>query len=122
MVVGNTKNMGMKDWGVFSKVLVAACAVEVLAIVAAVAFAGGGHGIYGPAALLFPYTMFSTRFFEGIAIPFRIVALVQFPVYGTLIGWAICRSRAKMIVWAITTIHALAALAAVLGRGQSFCP
>lgn len=112
----------MESWGTFSKALAAACAAEVLAIVVAAGFAGGGHGIYGPASLLFPYTMLSTRYVAGISVPFGLLALFQFPVYGALIGWAIPRSRAKVIIWTIITVHALAALAAVLGRGQSFYP
>ena len=49
--------------------------------------AGGGHGDYLWAKLLFPYTMI-VPMLRGcpIIMPLIVVGLVQFPIYGILVG------------------------------------
>ena len=103
-----------------SKVVKAARALA--AVVIAAVCAGGGHGIYSPAAILFPYTMLSTGLLKTITAPFMLLALLQFPAYGAMIGWAMHRSKGKAAVRVIAIVHALAAIAALFGRGQSFYP
>ena len=54
-----------------------------LAIVAAIASAGAGHGTYVMAKLLFPYTMLLSRLNGDIIThPLLALAFVQFPLYG----------------------------------------
>jgi hypothetical protein len=50
--------------------------------------AGGGHGSYMPAKLLFPWTMAATAFTREIAQPFIAVAIAQYPAYGIALDWA----------------------------------
>ena len=91
------------------------------AILLAMLVGGGGHGSYGVASVFFPYTMLSTRFFYAITPLFGILALVQFPIYGACIGWALLGSRTKTALM-ISVSHTIAAIAAILWRGGSFYP
>ncbi len=45
----------------------------------------GGHGIYLPTSILFPYGMFGTIFQHSITTPFIILGIIQFPIYGYLL-------------------------------------
>jgi hypothetical protein len=82
--------------------------VAVPAVVAAAASGGAGHGNYVAARALFPTPMLLT-FFEGDRIgAFSVViGLLQFPVYGTLLGWSIARKN-----WVPTVMVTLAHLVA----------
>src|SRR5437762_12570031 len=65
--------------------------VELLALFAAFASAGAGHGDYVAARILFPWSMLLTLIEGRIgAVPLS-VGLLQFPVYGGLLGWSIGR-------------------------------
>lgn len=46
---------------------------------------GGGHGYYEPAIILFPTGLISFSLFNEIVIPFMILAVIQYPIYGLLI-------------------------------------
>ena len=52
----------------------------------AIASGGAGHGNYFWAKILFPFTMLSTSVFQSITFPFIVLAIIQFPAYGFLIG------------------------------------
>ena len=52
-----------------------------------VVVAGGGHGSYMPAKILFPYSMAATAFTREITTPLMVAALVQYPVYGGILAW-----------------------------------
>jgi hypothetical protein len=110
------------SWRPFAIWLAAGIVVGGVSLVIATAAAGGGHGSYGPASLLFPYTMLSTRLFESITLPFIGVALAQFPAYGAAVGWAARRSRPWKALGIVAAVHSAVALAAVYGRGGSFSP
>ena len=88
-----------------------------VAVVVSVFLAGGGHGSYVPAALCFPWTMLSTLANQEITDPFAYLALVQFPLYGTLIGAARTATRrphlATIVVVVIAAAHVLAAIFAL---------
>jgi len=47
---------------------------------------GAGHGSYLPMRVFFPFTMFSAFLFGTITAPFVVIGLVQFPLYGFLLG------------------------------------
>ncbi len=69
--------------------------------------AGGGHGDYLWAKVFFPYTMISPG---EISLLLEVLALVQFPVYGILIGVSASSfRRAAMLAAAIVFAHAAAA-------------
>lgn len=81
----------------------------VLAIVATVC-AGAGHGTYVPAKICFPYTMLLTMVDGRISNRLIALALIQFPVYGLLIGSVILR---KNWVWFVIGTLLLVHLVAV---------
>jgi hypothetical protein len=82
--------------------------------------AGMGHGDYFVATLLFPYTMLSTGVFEEIILPFVLLALVQFPAYGFIIGRANERRQAGRVGLYVLAAHAAATVAALAFAGPGF--
>jgi hypothetical protein len=92
------------------------------ALALAVASAGAGHGDYGFARLLFPWTMLLTQV-QGDVItePLLALALAQFPMYGALIGatWSSGRTRTIAVV-AIGLFHAIAAAICFSGALPNF--
>ena len=81
------------------------------ALALAVVSGGAGHGDYGFARLLFPWTMLLTQV-EGNVItqPLLVLALAQFPLYGALIGATLSNRRVRTTaVVAIGIFHVIAA-------------
>ncbi len=104
--------------GIVSGVLIGA-----LAIVITVLIAGGGHGSYIPAKLFFPYTMLSTFHFGIINLPFVVLAIVQFPLYGAVIGIAGGRGKTLHVSAVIALVHLIVAVMCFLMlEGGSFDP
>lgn len=67
--------------------LTAGVLLTVPAVLLAFFSAGGGHGDYLWAKVLFPYTMIIPLRCGGpIGLPLIIVAFAQFPFYGSLVG------------------------------------
>jgi hypothetical protein len=83
--------------------------VSVLAVIAAVVSGGAGHGDYVAARALFPLPMLLTLL-EGGAIGAVSIAvgLLQFPVYGALLGWSVTRKNHLPAV-VVTLAHVIAA-------------
>src|SRR5438067_468792 len=80
--------------------------------------AGAGHGSYLPAVVLFPFTMLSTLITTTIS-PFGMaLALLQFPIYGFVIGKAPVELRLRLGA-ALAVIHCACVVAglAVLKGG-----
>ncbi|MEQ1646103.1 MAG: hypothetical protein ABL959_21810 [Pyrinomonadaceae bacterium] len=71
---------------------------------------GAGHGDYFVAKFLFPYTMLSTIPFGYITDFFLIFALVQFPLYGFVLGMINQRARLIPPLIAILLLHTSVAL------------
>jgi hypothetical protein len=65
---------------------------------------GAGHGDYLAARLLFPAPMLTTHLFGQISAPALLLAIVQFPVYGFLIG-ASCESGRSKLWLAVIAYH-----------------
>lgn len=81
--------------------------VGALGMVIAWAYAGGGHGTYLPATILFPYTMFLAKTIVGtISGPLMVLTAVEFPAYGFIIGTAASRSRAWLALLTVLVLHA----------------
>ena len=77
---------------------------------AAVTAAGGGHGTYIPATILFPYTMLLASADKLISNPLIALALLQFPTYGLLIA---TRENTKGVMFGLTGVHIFAVMAAL---------
>jgi len=81
-----------------------------VAAMLAIISGGAGHGHYELARLLFPYTMLLTLIAgDFITVPLRILALVQFPIYGAFIGAFAPKRQAWAIGAILFAVHALAA-------------
>jgi hypothetical protein len=95
-------------------VLIAAVATFV-AMAVSIGAAGGGHGTYVPAKILFPWTMLLAEVRQSSITEFLLaVALVQPIVYLTLV-------LRKAALWkAIAIAHAIAAAAALLYPTSTF--
>lgn len=85
-----------------------------LAVIAALVSAGVGHGDYVAARALFPVTMLLTLVEGQIGWLGIAVALVQFPFYGGLLGWARFREYYRPI-WVAVGVHLVAAIACFTG-------
>lgn len=85
--------------------------VTVPAVLSAVASGGAGHGDYVAARALFPAPMLLTLL-EGDRIgAFSIVSgLLQFPIYGTLLGWSVGRNNYLPAI--VVTVVQIAAVSA----------
>jgi hypothetical protein len=87
-------------------------------LLAVAAVSGGvGHGNYTLAILLFPYAAVAVvvldHFFNS-TIPMIVIAVLQFPLYGTLISIGRGRVRDRIVVIALLASHAIAVLVALL--------
>ena len=103
-------------WQIFAGSIV----LGVLALVVAFLFAGAGHGTYLPAKVLFTYTMLSTVHLESISGLFLIIALVQYPVYGLILGWAAKTHNFRFAFGMIATLHVSGAVLCFLLIGENF--
>ena len=74
-----------------------------------IASAGAGHGNYLLAKILFPFTMLSTRAFGSIVAPFIVLAIIQFPLYGFILGVANVKRRMFFPAIGILLLHSIAA-------------
>jgi len=84
--------------------------------------AGGGHGDYLWAKVLFPYAMIVPVFCgTPISLPLILVACLQFPIYGGLIGtWASGRKSALIVVGSIVGVHVVASVVCLGGTSPYF--
>jgi hypothetical protein len=71
--------------------------------------------------ILFPYTMLSVTVFDSITIPFIILAVVQFPLYGVALGSANERDHLGSVAILLAVVHgvAVAALFLIVSAGSS---
>jgi len=84
-------------------------AVTFPAIILAWASAGAGHGDYLYARLFFPYTMLLTLAQDNtISLPLIVLGLIQFPSYGTIIGFGLYISKNKWLIPLVVTLMHLA--------------
>ncbi len=81
--------------------------------------AGAGHGDYGAARALFPFSMAITLV-EGSIGPISLtVALAQFPIYGGVLGWSIVQKNFRAI-FAFLLIHFIAMMFCFSGTLPAF--
>ncbi len=65
-----------------------------------------GHGDYLLAKLLFPITMLSTLLTGPITDPFLAFGVLQFPLYGMMLGFANQAGHLRGAAWTLSGIHA----------------
>lgn len=85
--------------------------VTPIALLLGVGSAGAGHGDYRLAMMLFPYTMLSTAVFDSITVPFIALAIIQFPLYGVVLGYANQKGRFGWVTILLGVVHGLSWLA-----------
>ena len=61
---------------------------------------GGGHGYYAPGIFLFPTGLISFSIFNRLEVPFIILGILQFPLYGLLIDRAGNKAKTALIILA----------------------
>ncbi len=89
--------------------------VEMPAVLLAVMSGGAGHGDYLYARLLFPFSMASTFVTGEISSAAIAAALLQFPVYGFLIGYGLTDAKRRWIIALVVLFHVIM-LAATMGN------
>lgn len=95
--------------------------IEIISIVLSIYSAKSGHGSYFWAKLFFPFTMISTYFLFEITLPFIIIALVQFPIYGIVLD--ITSNKKRRFLFAsvsILVIHTVLFIYCLFVPSQSF--
>ena len=86
----------------------------------AVFAAGGGHGTYLPAKILFPFAMLATVFGRSVTLFYAVLALLQFPIYGLLLGAAFRSRRFLLCVIILSCAHfSVAAVDILMPFGDS---
>ena len=84
--------------------------------------AGGGHGTYVPAIVLFPCTMLRAEAVKRITLPSLLLAVGQFPAYGGMAGWARSKQRSMAAASVIVFAHVVAVLFALSAAAENFLP
>ncbi len=87
---------------------------------AALAYTRAGHGSYFLAKILFPFTMLSTVLFRSIVAPFIVFAVLQFPLYGLLLGRANASGTFARWATGVLIVHLLAAMFCFVLIGENF--
>ena len=100
--------------------VIASLVVTPIALLLGIGSAGAGHGDYLLAMILFPYTLLSTSLFNSITAPFIVFAIVQFPIYGFVLGYANERGRLVSMSLLLSVVHGVAAAAMLLIASESF--
>ena len=94
--------------------MIASLIVTPIALLLGVGSAGAGHGDYHLAMILFPYTLLSTALFDSITPPFVILAVIQFPLYGFVLGYANEKGRLVSTAILLCVVHGIALTAMLL--------
>jgi hypothetical protein len=84
--------------------------------------AGGGHGTYGLAKALFPWTMMSTAVTRSITQPLIVVGIAQYPAYGVILDCARATGRFKPAALTLLAAHFSAIMLAFAISNPSFTP
>jgi hypothetical protein len=92
------------------------------ALFLAVVAAGGGHGTYYAAKLLFPWTMMSTVVTKSITQPFVVLGIAQYPFYGIVLDVARSKGRLAPAVLTLVAAHLCAIMLAFVISNPSFTP
>tara|TARA_R110002124_G_scaffold115746_5_gene271729 strand:- start:357 stop:650 length:294 start_codon:yes stop_codon:yes gene_type:complete len=61
--------------------------ITLLCVIVTIFFAGGGHGTYIPAKVVFPFTMLLTKLNNEINLIGIFLALIQIPIYSAILKY-----------------------------------
>ncbi len=100
--------------------LIASLIVTPIALLLGIGSAGAGHGDYRLAMVLFPYTMLSTTIFNSITAPFILLAIIQFPLYGVILGYASEKGRFVSVLILLCLVHCVASTGMFLVASDNF--
>lgn len=100
--------------------MVVSLIVTPIALLLGVGSAGAGHGDYRLAMILFPYTLLSAVIFDSITIPFIILAIIQFPLYGIALGQANEKGCLISMSILLCVVHGVALTAMFLVANENF--
>ena len=83
-----------------------------VALFAAIASAGAGHGNYLWAKIFFPYTMISSVFYQTGNAPrlfnvllWIVFPIVQYPLYGLIVSLASQKRKASLAIAGLCILH-----------------
>jgi hypothetical protein len=95
-------------------------ALELPTLMIAIVSGGAGHGDYAAARALFPAALLLTRV-DGDTIGWLSIgaALLQFPIYGVLLAWAILRKN-YVPVLVVASLHIIAVIVCFSGTLPNF--
>jgi len=87
-------------------------------LLAVAAVSGGvGHGNYTVAVILFPFAAIAVvvldHFFDS-TIPMIVIAMLQFPIYASLLSISRVRVSERIVIIALLALHTVASLIAIL--------
>ena len=91
-----------------------------IALLLGIGSGGGGHGDYFWAKILFPFTMLSALLFGSITVPFILLAVTQFPLYGIGVGYAHGGGRSARLAIILLLAHTAAAAVLFLLNDENF--
>lgn len=86
----------------------------------AVFFMGGGHGTYIPAMGLFPFGLLSTVLFDRITMPFVVLGIFQYPIYGFIIDKARKTDNNKVVLPILILLHIILAVVIIRLTGENW--
>ncbi|MCH5598655.1 hypothetical protein [Niabella ginsengisoli] len=96
------------------------CLLTPLLLIAAVFAMGAGHGTYIPAVGLFPFGMLGIIWQDKISLPFIIISILQYPVYGYIIDKVILTKQTKFAILGLLLIHIILAILIVKLSGENW--
>jgi len=80
-----------------------------LLLFVAVLLMGSGHGWFEPAMFLFPLGTINTIWQNHLSLPFGVIALFQFPIYGFIIDKSRQHQKTTSVTLTILILHLLLA-------------
>lgn len=87
--------------------------ITIALLVATIFFAGGGHGTYIPAKVIYPYTIILANFKNEIGVFGMILAVAQVPFYAYLLFQ---KSRLKYYILGTHSIAVIFAMMTTFGQ------
>ena len=92
--------------------IIAGVLITPVALFAAIASAGAGHGTYLWAKIFFPYTMISSVFYQTSSAPrvlnvllWIVFPIVQYPLYGIILSLANRNRRTAFTIAGLCVLH-----------------